>query len=305
MLVKTVYLTLLRLLNGIPHTRVLRRSFHRVPKLLFGIRSLRRLAPDAAFLGAIGRMHGSVSAAVASVVLTSALFASGYSPIASASASQTTASPSQGQACQALGGGPQGYVLVGADGGTAAFGGDPNWGSLPGDGIAPAASIVGLSPYGADSGYWLVGTDGGVFAFGSCTPFYGSMAGKHLAAPIVGIASADTPQGWGYWLVGKDGGVFSFGHAGFYGSAAGLHLAAPIVGIAPSQQLESCSLPSMNTTDGYWLVGADGGVFSYGSATFEGSEAGHPLAASITGIESSRQAPPSCPSPGPQARAAP
>ncbi|MGH9088957.1 MAG: spherulation-specific family 4 protein, partial [Acidimicrobiales bacterium] len=50
-------------------------------------------------------------------------------------------------------------------------------------------------------------------------------------------------------------------------------LAAPIVGIAPT--------PSGH---GYWEVAADGGVFSYGDATFEGSMGGHPLAAPIVGI---------------------
>jgi len=76
-------------------------------------------------------------------------------------------------------------------------------------------------------GYALVGADGGVFAFGDAG-FYGSMAGVHLAAPVVGMAS--TPDGKGYWLLGADGGVFAFGDAGFYGSMAGVHLAAPVVG---------------------------------------------------------------------------
>ena len=46
-------------------------------------------------------------------------------------------------------------------------------------------------------------------------PFYGSMGGKHLSGPIVGMAT-DTATG-GYWEVAADGGVFSF-HAPFYGS---------------------------------------------------------------------------------------
>jgi hypothetical protein len=37
--------------------------------------------------------------------------------------------------------------------------------------------------------------------------------------------------------------------------------------------------------DGYWLVAADGGVFTYGDAPFDGSEAGHQLNAAIGGIE--------------------
>ena len=47
-------------------------------------------------------------------------------------------------------------------------------------------------------GYWEVASDGGIFAFGGA-PFYGSMGGKPLNQPIVGIAS--TPTGTGYWQV--------------------------------------------------------------------------------------------------------
>ena len=75
----------------------------------------------------------------------------------------------------------------------------------------------------------------------------------------------------GYWLVASDGGIFSFGNAGFYGSIPGLGLApagsglphslnAPIVGMVPSAD-----------GNGYFMVGADGGVFTFGDAKFEGS----------------------------------
>jgi ribosomal protein L24E len=66
-------------------------------------------------------------------------------------------------------------------------------------------------------GYWFVAADGGVFTFGDA-PFYGSMGGKPLNKPIVGMAA--TPTGKGYWFVAADGGVFTFGDAPFYGSAA-------------------------------------------------------------------------------------
>jgi hypothetical protein len=117
-------------------------------------------------------------------------------------------------------------------------------------------------------GYWLVGSDGGIFSFGSSL-FYGSTGNLHLVRPVVGIAP--TADDSGYWLVASDGGTFAYGDAGFYGSipAIGLHavgsglapsLSAPIVGIVPS-------------TDGggYFMVGADGGVFAFGNARFEGS----------------------------------
>ena len=121
-----------------------------------------------------------------------------------------------------------------------------------------------------NQGYRLAASDGGVFDYGT-SAFYGSMAGKPLAAPMVGIAA--TPDDAGYWMVGKDGGVFAFGDAGFHGSEGGQHLNAPIVGIA--------STPSGK---GYWLVASDGGVFAFGDAGFHGSEGGKHLNAPIVGI---------------------
>ena len=38
-------------------------------------------------------------------------------------------------------------------------------------------------------GYWEVASDGGVFAFGDAA-FYGSMGGKPLNAPVVGIEAS-------------------------------------------------------------------------------------------------------------------
>ncbi len=78
-------------------------------------------------------------------------------------------------------------------------------------------------------GYWLVASDGGVFAFGNAE-FFGSLAGQHLNAPIVGLLP--TPDDQGYWLVASDGGVFSFGDAAFFGSEGNHHLNGPVVGIA-------------------------------------------------------------------------
>jgi hypothetical protein len=78
------------------------------------------------------------------------------------------------------------------------------------------------------------------------------MAGRHLNAPVVGIA--ETSGGRGYWLAASDGGVFNFGSAGFYGSMGGQHLNRPIVGIAATPDGR-----------GYWLVASDGGIFNFGA----------------------------------------
>ncbi|MGH9055094.1 MAG: glycoside hydrolase family 5 protein [Acidimicrobiales bacterium] len=50
----------------------------------------------------------------------------------------------------------------------------------------------------------------------------------------------------------------------------------PPLGRAPS--------PGQRTSQGYWLVGADGGIFSFGDAGFYGSEGGKPLNAPVVGM---------------------
>ncbi len=136
--------------------------------------------------------------------------------------------------------------------------------------VVRADQLLGLVHEAVSGGYWMVATDGGIFALGGA-PFYGSMGGRSLAAPMVGMAP--TPHDGGYWTVARDGGVFSFGNAHFHGSMGGHRLAAPIVGMA--------STPSGN---GYWLVAADGGVFSFGDAQFHGSTGAIHLAAPVVGM---------------------
>jgi hypothetical protein len=136
---------------------------------------------------------------------------------------------------------------VGDDTITASYGGDA--GHLPSSGsvtetvhakpTTPTPTTSGHGSTGghgtgaatAARGYWEVASDGGLFAFGNAA-FYGSMGGKPLNQPIVGMAS--TPTGGGYWEVASDGGLFAFGNAAFYGSMGGRSLNQPIVGMAAS-----------------------------------------------------------------------
>ncbi len=162
-----------------------------------------------------------------------------------------------------------GYYLVGADGGVFSFGDAKFFGSVPASHSTLSAPIVGMAmapvvfgPPGTPGtnglGYWLVGSDGNVYPFGQVKSF-GSLAGRHLNAPVVGMVP--TPDGLGYWLVAADGGVFTFGDAAFYGSLPGIGVhVSDIVGIAPTPD-----------GHGYWLVGKDGGVFGFGDAAFYGS----------------------------------
>ncbi len=127
-------------------------------------------------------------------------------------------------------------------------------------------------PPSQSQGLLLASRDGGAFALGDAT-FFGSMSGRPLARPIVGIVA--TPDRQGYWQVAADGGVFAFGDAGFYGSMSGARLDQPIVGIA-------------STPDGrgYWEVAADGGVFAFGDADYAGSLGSVHLNQPIVGIAS-------------------
>ncbi len=150
-----------------------------------------------------------------------------------------------------------------------------NWGtSFPGNNTNPAFPSNDLTATGnvgiTDVGYWEVASDGGIFAFGTAN-FYGSMSGKPLNKPIVGMAA--TPDGGGYWEVASDGGVFAFGDAQFYGSMSGKPLNKPIVGIAATPD-----------GGGYWEVASDGGIFAFGDAHSYGSMSGRPLNMPIVGM---------------------
>ena len=56
----------------------------------------------------------------------------------------------------------------------------------------------------------------------------------------------------GYLLVDAAGGVHAYGNARFRGDLVGTHLSKPIVAIAPRSD-----------RSGYWLLGGDGGVFTF------------------------------------------
>jgi hypothetical protein len=182
-----------------------------------------------------------------------------------------------------------GYWLDGADSGVFAFGGAP-YCTVPvvssGPAVAPGFVTgrvwdIGIAAQPGAVGYYLVSSGGGGVAFpgpgqpcGGSPPFtnYGNIsffAGGSLAAQISGVSAPGS--GKGVWIVGIDGGVFApivIGQnqtdpsASFFGSLPGLGISpsAPIIGIA-----------SPPNGGGYWLLGADGGVFSFGNARFHGS----------------------------------
>ncbi|MHB8318155.1 MAG: hypothetical protein ACYDEP_02825 [Acidimicrobiales bacterium] len=137
---------------------------------------------------------------------------------------------------------------------------------------APATSpVVGMAT--VPGGYYQVTANGAVYAYGKAVN-YGSMAGKPLNKPIVGMAVA--PSG-GYYLVASDGGIFAFGPKSnpppFHGSMGGRPLNKPIVGIATTPG------------GGYYEVASDGGLFAFGPGTpFHGSMGGRPLNKPVVGM---------------------
>ncbi len=137
---------------------------------------------------------------------------------------------------------------------------------------ADALGFDGSMPftYLGPRGYRTVASDGGVFSFGQMG-YYGSMGGRPLDQPIVGMA--DTPSSKGYWLVASDGGIFSFGDAAFHGSTGDIRLSKPVVGMAATPD-----------GGGYWLVASDGGVFAFGDAGFDGSTGNLKLTKPIVGM---------------------
>jgi len=184
----------------------------------------------------------------------------------------------------------KGYWLLGADGGVFAFGDATFCPAVQGTASPelPAGSLVGpimatgITGYPDSVGYATVDGD----ASGALNPLPAYPCAERLAgltgsgqfyvfasttSPITGITAARDKGG--VWLVGADGGVFAppvleedttVAQAPFYGSLPllGISPAAPIVGIA-----------STPDGGGYWLLGADGGVFAFGNADFLGSAA--------------------------------
>src|SRR6201999_842176 len=113
--------------------------------------------------------------------------------------------------------------------------------------------------------------------------FCGPPGGMPLNQAIVGMAP--TPDGGGYWLVASDGGIFSYGDAAFYGSTGGMKLNKPGVGMASTPYVpEATGAPASPAGLGCWLVASDGGVFTYGDASFYGSTGGTRLNAPIVGL---------------------
>lgn len=153
-----------------------------------------------------------------------------------------------------------GYVMLEADGTLHGFGsvvvGDPLG--------VDAVDVAGT----ANGGQLVLACDGRVLAVGPAT-HHGDLDPAALETAEHPVAVLAAPGQDGYWVVSDRGRVTAFGEAQAHGdlwdvTSGALPLAeqlnGPIVAAAPTP-----------TGDGYYLVGADGGVFTFGDAAFHGS----------------------------------
>lgn len=124
--------------------------------------------------------------------------------------------------------------------------------------LDPGYDIVGIGvAHGAGDSHW------------SLTAFAAHPSAALALGPAFDAAAATLHEGR---RVAPDGEVTTVG-ASFHGDLAGSALAAPIVALVPT--------PS---DAGYWLVGSDGGVFSFGDARYHGSAAGVDLTSPVLGM---------------------
>ena len=157
-----------------------------------------------------------------------------------------------------------------APSGTLDFAFQPGTATLPPPSICDkglGGGVVGMAGTGSGHGYWIASRDGPVSHCGDAADLGQPPAGAAIAA------IAASPDGKGFWEVTYTGTVYHFGDAAFHGDLRGVPITRPIVAMAADP-----------ATGGYWLLGADGGVFSF-DAPFYGSTGNMRLVAPAVGMQ--------------------
>ena len=150
----------------------------------------------------------------------------------------------------------RGYWMAGADGGVFAYGDAAYLGAAAGQIRSPA---VHLEPTPTGKGYWVLSAAGEVVPFGDA-PFRGQL----FPLPVKAVGLAATPTGHGYWIATADGQVFAFGDA-VLPTATGSSVPVGAAGGAPPGPTgQMVAIAASPDGTGYWLLGRDGGVFSFG-----------------------------------------
>ena len=160
-----------------------------------------------------------------------------------------------------------GYLLLADDGRVFAYGVATNHGS--GVTLCLSSACGSLTARATFDGYWMANARCEVGTFGDA-PAVGTTT---LGGPC---ALERTATGGGYWATTPAGVVQGRGDASALGSAPP-RLNAPIVDIA-------------RTADGrgYWLLGQDGGIFTFGTAAFHGSTGNMRLNQPVVGMTPTR-----------------
>ncbi len=167
----------------------------------------------------------------------------------------------------------RGYWMVGADGGVFAFGDAPYLGAPVGQLRSPA---VHLEPTPTGKGYWVLSAGGEVIPFGD-----GVFRGQLFPLPVQAVGLALTPTGQGYWIATADAQVFAFGDAVLHTVTSGALPAGGAEGAPPKPNGPTVAIAASPDGKGYWLLGRDGGVFSFG-VPFHGSVGDrHPYAKAV------------------------
>ncbi len=188
-----------------------------------------------------------------------------------------------------------GYWLEAGDGGVFTFGA-PFEGSAASDASRcpanpparsmPNGSCWSMAPTPDGGGYRILNAySGDIYAYGDAVS-YGQPAdtaaysgGADLWPTAIAIVA--TPDGKGYWVLEEGlsglGSVQSFGDAMSYGDETTIARTTGHVG-------KPVAMAATHEGKGYWIVDSDGGVFSFGDATFYGSMGATPLNAPVMGV---------------------
>lgn len=196
----------------------------------------------------------------------------------------------------------RGYWLVGCDGSVYHFGDATH---LAGARVAIAGhhGVVAAVSTPTGAGLWLIAADGTIATVGDASPMSFT---SRSSAPIVDATAL--PDGNGLLATTASGIVLHAGAARPYGELSHDGLHAEVVAIsatrdgyrlveidgsvvvfdkghrytsaAPLKTLNGAIVALAATRDnrGYWLVGSDGGVFTFGDARFDGTGTWHPPA---------------------------
>jgi hypothetical protein len=133
------------------------------------------------------------------------------------------------------------------------------------------------SDYTYGQGYIEAGSNGGVYAYGNAQ-FHGSTesinggetAQQWFGEPIVGTAV--TGGGAGYWIASSNAAVCGFGTAQAYYYQGGTYGSGWCWQSYPVYDVVGMAADPAN--GGYWLVGADGGIYAFGGAPYLGNAVG-------------------------------